>query len=68
MKLTDDEKAMVDGRAGPARQEARALLVRYGEALGAEKLIDTNNVCGYMMTTSPFFAGFAAYADYRRST
>ncbi|MCL6625883.1 MAG: aconitase X catalytic domain-containing protein [Alicyclobacillus shizuokensis] len=46
MKLTDDEKAMLDGREGPARQKAMELLVRYGEALGAERFVDTNNVCG----------------------
>ncbi len=49
MQLKDDEKAMLDGREGPAVQKAMELLVRYGEALGAERLVDTNNaggVCG----------------------
>ena len=46
MKLTDDEKAMLDGKEGPARRNAMELLVRYGEALGAERLVDTNNVGG----------------------
>jgi predicted aconitase len=48
MKLTDEEKAMLDGRDGPAIQKAMELLVRYGEALGAERLVDTHNVCGAM--------------------
>jgi hypothetical protein len=48
MKLTDEEKAMLDGREGPAVQKAMDLLVRYGEALDAERLVDTNNVCGAM--------------------
>jgi len=35
MQLTDHEKAMLDGRDGPAVQKAMDLLMRYGEALGA---------------------------------
>lgn len=46
MKLADDEKAMLDGEQGEAVQAAMDLLVRYGEVLGAERLIDTDNVCG----------------------
>ena len=42
MKLTDDEKAMLDGREGKAQQKAMELLVRYAEALGAERFVDTN--------------------------
>ncbi|WP_067936661.1 aconitase X [Alicyclobacillus kakegawensis] len=45
MKLTADEQAMLDGKEGPAVQKAMELLVKYGEALGAERLVDTNNVC-----------------------
>jgi predicted aconitase len=45
MKLTDDEKVVLDGYKGLARQKALELLVRYGDALGAERLVDTNNVC-----------------------
>ncbi|HTY82446.1 MAG TPA: aconitase X catalytic domain-containing protein [Dehalococcoidales bacterium] len=45
MKLTDEEKTILDGRVGLARQKAMELLVRYGEALGAERLVQTNNVC-----------------------
>ncbi|MCK4273405.1 MAG: DUF521 domain-containing protein [Dehalococcoidales bacterium] len=36
MKLTDAEKALLDGSEGLARQKAMELLVKYGEALGAE--------------------------------
>jgi hypothetical protein len=46
MELTDDEKAMLDGSEGKVRQKAMELLVRYGEAVRAEKLIAANNVCG----------------------
>ena len=38
MKLTDHEQAMLDGSEGRAKQKAMDLLVRYGEALGAERL------------------------------
>ena len=45
MNLKDDEKAVLDGSEGIARQKAMELLVAYGEALGADCLVDTNNVC-----------------------
>lgn len=53
MRLTDDEKAMRDGVEGPAVAAAMDLLVRYGEALGAERLCDTRNVAGTMTQPSP---------------
>jgi predicted aconitase len=59
MRLTDDEKAMLDGKEGPARSKAMDLLVRYGEALGAERLIDTNNVCLAIGMSGPFIRDFA---------
>jgi predicted aconitase len=62
MKLTDDERAMLDGKQGPARQKAMDLLVRYGEALGAEDFVDTNNVCTSVGATTPFLRDFAAKA------
>ena len=37
---------MLDGGMGKARQKAMELLLRYGEALGAERLVDTSNVAG----------------------
>lgn len=60
MKLSDDEKAMLDGKEGPACRKAMQLLVRYGEALGAERLVDTNNVCGTSGGSTPFLRQFAA--------
>lgn len=54
MKLTDDEQAMLDGRDGPARRKAMELLVRYGEALDAERLVETTNVAGVPGTSNPF--------------
>ena len=41
MRLTDAERAMLDGRDGAAKQKAMDLLMRYGEALGAERLVET---------------------------
>jgi short-subunit dehydrogenase involved in D-alanine esterification of teichoic acids len=51
---------MLDGVEGPAVQKAMDLLVRYGEALGAERLVDTNNVCATVGATTPFIRDFAA--------
>src|SRR5262245_36118732 len=53
MKLTDAEQAMYDGREGRAKQKAMDLLVRYGEALGAERLVETNNVAGAFNASTP---------------
>ncbi|NEE01063.1 aconitase X [Phytoactinopolyspora halotolerans] len=53
MLLTDDEKRMRDGAEGAAVAAAMDLLVRYGEALGAERLCETRNVAGTMTQPSP---------------
>ncbi|MCX7962818.1 MAG: aconitase X catalytic domain-containing protein [Burkholderiales bacterium] len=60
MRLTDAERAMLEGAEGPAVARAMDLLVRYGEALGAERLVETNNVCGTIGATTPFMRDFAA--------
>jgi hypothetical protein len=54
MKLTAGEQAMFDGKEGKAKQKAMDLLLRYGEALGAERFVDTNNVCGTVGASTPF--------------
>ncbi len=54
MKLTAHEQGMLDGKEGKARQKAMDLLVRYGEALGAERFVDTKNVCGTVGASTPF--------------
>jgi len=54
MQLTDAERAMLDGREGRARQKAMELLVRYAQALGAERFVDTTNVAGVPGSTSAF--------------
>ena len=59
MKLNRDELAMLQGRDGPAIAKAMDLLCRYGEALDAEKLIDTRNVAGTVAATTPFMRDFA---------
>ena len=58
MKLTDSEKAMLDGRKGKATQKAMELLVRYAEALGAERFVDTNNVAGVPGSANPFLQNY----------
>lgn len=63
MRLNDDEQAMLDGRDGPAVQRAMDLLVRYGTALGAQRMVDTNNVCGTVGATMPFLRDYATRKD-----
>ena len=37
---------MLEGKASPARQRTMDLFVHYGDALGAERRVATNNACG----------------------
>jgi predicted aconitase len=60
LRLTDVEKAMRDSAHGPAVARAMDLLLRYGEALGAERLVETRNVCGTVTASTPFLRDFAA--------
>lgn len=53
MRLTDHEKAMLDGQHGAAKARAMDLLMRYGEALGAERLVETTNVAGAFNASTP---------------
>src|SRR4051794_37875158 len=53
MKLTDHERSMLDGTQGRAKARAMDLLVRYGEALGAECLVETDNVAGAFNASTP---------------
>jgi predicted aconitase len=59
MRLSDEEKAMRDGRDGDAVAAAMDLLIRYGDALGAETLVETRNVCGTVTATAPYLRDFA---------
>src|SRR3954467_15832591 len=68
MKLTDHEKSMLGGAQGRAKARAMDLLVRYGEALGAERLVETNNVAGAFNASTPSVRelaskGFDAVSD-----
>lgn len=58
MRFTDDEHAMLDGRAGAAKQKAMELLVRYAEALGAERFVDTRNVAGVPGSSTLFLQNY----------
>ncbi|WP_141334541.1 aconitase X catalytic domain-containing protein [Paenibacillus sp. tmac-D7] len=60
MRLTDEEKRMLDGSDGPAVQKAMDLLIRYGEALGAEKLVETSNVSTTVVASSGYMRDYAA--------
>jgi predicted aconitase len=59
MRLTEAERAMLDGHYGPAKARAMELLVRYGEALGAERLVKTKNVAGTVGSATPFMRAYA---------
>lgn len=59
MQLTEDEQAMLDGAQGAARARAMDLLVRYGEALGAERLVETRNVAGAFNASTPSISHMA---------
>jgi len=59
MQLTAEERAMADGRDGPAVARAMDLLLRYGRALGAERLVETRNVVASVSATTPFMREFA---------
>ena len=58
MQLTDDERALLDGRGGKAKQKAMELLVRYAEALGAQRFVATTNVAGVPGQGSVFLANY----------
>jgi predicted aconitase len=58
MKLTDAERAMLDGDQGKAKQKAMDLLVRYGEALGAERFVNTTNVAGVPAYYTPLLLSY----------
>lgn len=53
MQLTNEEAAMRDGTHGEAVARAMDLLIRYGEALDAERLVETRNVAGAYNASSP---------------
>ncbi|WP_066942640.1 aconitase X [Microtetraspora fusca] len=67
MRLTDEEKAMLDGAEGPAVAAAMDLLVRYGDALGAERLCETRNVAGTMTQPSPVKAKLVREGGWNKS-
>ena len=62
MHLTDDERRMLEGEEGRAVQAAMDLLVRYGEVLQAERLVETDNVCGANIFTARH-AGLVGSSD-----
>jgi len=67
VQLTDAEKAMLDGREGKAVQKAMELLVRYADALGASRFVETNNVAGVPGSSNPWLKQYYAAdgGDYR---
>lgn len=46
VRLTPEEEAMASGQRGKAAEKAMDLLIRYANALGAERFVETTNVAG----------------------
>lgn len=67
MFLTDYEKTMRDGVEGDAVAAAMDLLIRYGNALGAERLVSTVNVAGTMTQPSPVRTRLVADGGWAKS-
>ena len=61
-KLTVEEKAILEGSQGKAKQQAMKILVQYGEALGADRLLEVDDVtCG---VPSPYPTSFNAGIEF----
>src|SRR5712691_3269332 len=58
---------MLDGQSGRATQKAMELLVRYAEALGADRFVDTRNVAGVPGSANPFLQNYYKAASERTS-
>lgn len=67
MLLTDDDKAMRDGRDGTAVAAAMDLLIRYGEGLGAERLCSVRNVAGTSTQPTPAKEKIAAEGGWNKA-
>lgn len=67
VKLTGEEQAMLDGAKGAATAKAMELLIRYADALGAERFVETNNVAGVPGSSIPWVKEYykADGGDYR---
>lgn len=59
MKLTKQEQEILDGKQGLVKQQAMKTLVAYGEGLGADRLIDVDDVttCVNCPYPNDFLAG-----------
>ena len=44
MRLTQEEQEILNGSQGKVRQQAMKILVQYGEAVNADRLLDVDDV------------------------
>lgn len=51
MKLTEEQKAILDGRDGEVKAKIMKTLVMYGETFGAEKLVKVTSEYGHLVTS-----------------
>jgi len=56
--LTSEEQAMLGGEQGAGVGKAMELLVRYADALGAERFVETNNVAGVPGSAHPWLKNY----------
>lgn len=56
--LTREEQTMLDGEQGAAVAKAMELLIRYADALGAERFVETNNVAGVPGSAPPWLKNY----------
>ena len=51
MVLTDRQQAILDGKEGDVKAKVMKTLVMYGEAFGAEKMVDITGKHGHLVTS-----------------
>ena len=51
MKLTDEQKAILDGRDGEVMAKVMQTVVMFGDIFGAEKLVPVTHKDGHLVTS-----------------
>ena len=51
MKLTDAQRAVLDGAEGEVKAKVMLTLVKFGEIFGAEKMVPVTHACGHLVTS-----------------
>jgi predicted aconitase len=67
LKLTDEQKKMVDGRYGAGTQKAISMLMQYGNAFDAERLIKVDSVHSFSSIPLEFLSAMLDGVEQVRS-